>query len=95
MPQYAEKETTITKSTDCGAIYNNLTDQNEWFLNNLNRLESIGHKFKDTNVPSKGEATMSPERPSGFLPDISNAIERFRGLNNHMDEVLIKFEEII
>lgn len=83
------------KATQLVAVFSNLKDQNERLFQNVCRLESFGHRLMDTNVPPQGSDKKEKELERGFIPETFSEIDRFRLLNNRVDELLVKLENII
>ncbi len=77
-------------------LYEELHKENARFQETINRLESTGHKLKDTRTPENDAGIKSAsERVSGRVTDFHYAIVIYRGHNNKLLELAEKLEQII
>lgn len=77
-------------------LYEEFHKENARFQDTINRLESTGHKLKDTSTPENDTGNkMASERVSGRITDLHYAIVAYRGHNNKLLELAEKLEQII
>jgi hypothetical protein len=91
-------KSTIPESTfsELDRLYEELHKENARFQETISRLESTGHKLKDTSTPENDTGNkMASERVSGRITDLHYAIIAYRVYNNKLLELAEKLEQII
>jgi len=72
-----------------------LQDQNERFFQLISGFENIGNKLKSNNDAKESALNQPKPISNGLIYDIGEQIDRYRQLNNRLDELGNKFNSLI
>lgn len=91
---YATQDTKASNGSALVHLFKALVEQNERYINLIGKIEKIGHKLKDTNVPEKA-LVAERQKPCGALDEFGEQIERFRMNNGRLEETVMKLDSLI
>lgn len=83
------------EQTELQTILSLFESQTQRYSDTVSRLEKVGHRLKDTNVPQSVEKEMAAERPLGIVGSFYTGIDVIKRINNRMEEIVSKLDSII
>lgn len=82
------------RTTDLESILERLSSQNSRFIGNLQHLENIGHKLRDTRTPDKNEqGGVAPD--TGLIQNINTHLDYYSGHNSLLENLISKLTDLI
>jgi hypothetical protein len=85
---------TAAEQTRFEAILIAMKEQNSRLVQNVSRLESIGHKVLDTNDPSKSEG-QTTGAPNGLLETAEQEVRNTIAHNDRLEQLTQKLSSLL
>jgi len=87
-------QTAGKEQTQLEQVLSMLSQSNSRFIETIYKLESIGHKIKDTNIPTKENSQEVPN-PDGLLQQIGQQLEYYSQHNQRLENLFEKLSPLI
>lgn len=93
MPSVAENPVV---QTELDNIFQRLGDLNSRLINNLQSLDKIGHRIKNTNFPTETAANKAEiKEPDGTLQYIQLQLDYYVNHNAYLESIIEKLSKLL
>jgi hypothetical protein len=93
--EYGNQTATKTQQTQLDAIFQKIQDENSRLITTIDRLETLGHKIKDTNFPKAEKKLSESPKPDGLFSQIAEQLEYYNGHNARLNDLYEKLSNLI